>query len=439
MRKHKIVVRLRLGRLLFGFLLLVQVFSIQILSLGWFTPPALALTDEQRLLNEAWRIVSQSYVDESFNGQNWWLVRQDLLKQPLPDREATYAAIAKMLASLGDPFTRLLKPSQYRSLQTSTTGELTGIGLQIASDSQSGNLEVIMPIANSPAAQAGLRSRDQILAIDGTPVQKLTLDDAAERLRGPIGSTVELSVRHPDMPATEPAVQVQVTRQRIALNPVVAQLQTQSGGEKLGYIRLNQFNANATTEMSQALRRLESQGASGYILDLRGNPGGLLQSGVDIAELWMQPGPIVYTVDRQGGIGSFNAEGHALTSDPLVVLVNRGTASASEILAGALQDSGRAQLVGEQTFGKGSIQSLFNLSDDSGLAVTIAHYETPSHHDINKVGIKPDRVVALNPISPEQLGTTADTQYQAAVDVLTQMRRVTQLGNIATHATSHPA
>ncbi|MFS8118013.1 MAG: S41 family peptidase, partial [Microcoleus sp.] len=155
-----------------------------------------------------------------------------------------------------------------------------------------------------------------------------------------------------------------------------------------------------------------------YILDLRNNPGGLLQAGIEIARLWIDSGTIVYTVNRQGITGSFEASGGALTADPLIVLVNKGTASASEILAGALQDNGRAQLVGEKTFGKGLIQSLFDLSDGSGLAVTVAKYETPNHTDINKLGIAPDRVVPLEPITRDQIGTSTDLQYQAALELL---------------------
>jgi carboxyl-terminal processing protease len=143
-----------------------------------------------------------------------------------------------------------------------------------------------------------------------------------------------------------------------------------------------------------------------------------LQAGIEIARLWLDKGTVVYTVNRQGTLGSFEADGPALTKDPLVVLVNQGTASASEILAGALQDNGRAKLVGEKTFGKGLIQSLFDLSDGSGLAVTVAKYETPNHRDIHKLGIAPDLEVALEPITLDQVGTGADQQYQAAVKLL---------------------
>ncbi|MDS3860083.1 S41 family peptidase [Thermosynechococcaceae cyanobacterium BACA0444] len=389
------------------------------LAWAWFgvSSTALALTTEQKLYNEAWKIVSQSYVDETFNGQNWWNVRQEALRQPLETREATYEAIQKMLASLGDPFTRLLRPAQYHSLQTSTTGELTGVGLQIASEPDTGYLQVIAPIAGSPAAAAGLLPQDKILKIDATPTPELTLDEAAERMRGEVGSTVVLTVIHPQ--GDQQPIEIPVKRDHITLNPVISQLQTAPTGAKIGYVRLTQFNAMATDEMHQALSQLEKQGVDRYVLDLRNNPGGLLQAGVEIAELFIEPGVVVYTVDRQGVLGSFTTTHQPLTKDPLVVLVNQGTASASEILAGALQDTGRAQLVGEQTFGKGSIQSLFNLSDGSGLAVTIAHYETPAHHDINKIGIAPDLRVPLTPITQDQVATDADSQYQAALKTLT--------------------
>jgi len=412
LRKVKIYIMVK--RIVWASLLLV----IQVAAFCW-TPAAAALTEDQQLFNEAWRIVSQAYIDDTFNGQNWWLVRQKALKKPLPNRESTYAAIQQMLASLDDPFTRLLRPNQYRSLQTSTSGELTGVGIQIALNPETGRLEVIAPIQGSPAEQAGILPRDQILKIDGFSTSELTLDEAAERMRGPIGSTVRLTVAHAGEPTSSQPLEIQLRRDRIALNPVQAELRSEAGGIPIGYIRLSQFNARAVSEMTQAVMRLEQQGAGGYILDLRSNPGGLLQAGIEIAKLWLDQGTIVYTVNRQGILGAFNADGQMLTHDPLVILVNQGTASASEILAGALQDNRRAQLVGEKTFGKGYIQSLFNLSDGSGLAVTIAKYETPNHHNIHKVGIVPDQVVPLNITTRQQIGTEVDQQYQAAVKLLT--------------------
>lgn len=386
------------------------------LGFGLSSAPALALTDEYQLVSEVWRLVNRAYLDETFNHQNWWYVRQRLLKQDLPDRDATYQVISDMLATLKDPYTRLLPPEQYRSLQTSTAGELSGVGLQIAKDEAEQILQVIAPIEGSPAAAANLQPRDRILAIDGLVTANLTLDEAANRMRGPVGTTVVLTVAR----SGEPDQDVTLRRAVVSLNPVAARFDQVSDDLAVGYIRLSQFNANAAEEVASRVRQFEAKGANAYILDLRNNPGGLLSAGVAIARIWLDTGTIVYTVDRRGVLDSFEAKGPALTDAPLVLLVNEGTASASEILAGALQDNRRAQLVGGVTFGKGLIQSLFDLSDGSGLAVTVAKYETPAHHDINHSGIRPDYPVTLTPITRDELGTTQDAQYQAALDLLNQ-------------------
>lgn len=383
--------------------------------------PALALTNEQNLVAEVWRIVNRAYVDETFNHQNWWFTRQHTLERSLTNRADTYQAIQDMLAGLEDPYTRLLPPAQYRSLQTSTAGELTGVGLQITKDEHPGWLRVIAPIEGSPAEQAGIQPKDVVLEIDGTATTELTLDEAAARMRGLAGTTVTLQLRRPDETA---ARQVSLTRDVITLNPVVAALKTTPAGQRVGYLRLSQFNGNAVEKLASAIRELADQGAEGYLLDLRNNPGGLLQAGIEIARLWLPQGTIVYTVNRQGILDSFEAFGQAITDAPLVVLVNEGTASASEILAGALQDNGRATLVGSTTFGKGLIQSLFDLSDGAGLAVTVAKYETPAHHDINKLGITPDRIVATVPLNRDTVATEADPQYQAALEMLSQAATV---------------
>lgn len=386
------------------------------LVFGSLIPPAMALTSEQKLVSEVWRIVNRSYLDESFNHQNWADVRQKALKKPLPNDQAAYTVIQTMLKSLDDPFTRFLDPEQYRSLQVNTSGELTGVGLQIALNSQTGRLEVITPIEGSPAEKAGLRPRDRILQIEGLSTENLTLDEAAAQMRGPIGTVVSLLIGRDG----EADKEVILVRDRIELNPVIADLRLSPQGKPIGYLRLTQFNANAAMELAHAISSLEKKGASAYILDLRNNPGGLLQAGIEVARQWLDSGTIVYTVNRQGIQGNFEAAGSSITQDPLVILVNQGTASASEILAGALQDNGRAQLVGETTFGKGLIQSLFELSNGSGLAVTIAKYETPNHRDINKLGIKPDILIPQPPINREQIGTTSDSQYQAAIELLSK-------------------
>ncbi|AFY39420.1 C-terminal processing peptidase-2 [[Leptolyngbya] sp. PCC 7376] len=377
---------------------------------------AVALTDEQNLFLQAWRYVSQSYVDETFNDNNWWILRQKFLKRHLDTTEQTYDAITEMLAVLDDPYTRLLRPEQYRSLKVSTAGELSGVGLQININQDSGSLEVIVPIAGSPADEAGIEAKDLILAIDGVDTKNISLDEAAARMRGRKGTTVALTVQSA---ATQEVKTLKLARDTISLNPVYAKLE-EYDHQKVGYIRLSQFSANAKAEIEKSLTDLGEKGADRFILDLRNNPGGLLQAGIEIARLWLDQDTIVYTVDRQGISDSYNATGNAITDKPLVVLVNQATASASEILAGALQDNGRALLVGEKTFGKGLIQSLFELPNGAGMAVTVAKYETPLHHDINKLGIMPDKVIEQNPIPYRMMATSDDGQYQAALDLLSQ-------------------
>lgn len=382
-------------------------------SLVWFTPTAQAFTEEQKLLLQSWRIVNQSYVDETFNHQNWWLLRQKLVKKSMKNRDEAYDVIDQMLATLDDPFTRLLRPEQYRSLQVSTSGELSGVGLQINIDPKTKLVQVISPLPGSPAESAGVEAKDYILEIDGIDTTTLSLDQAAATMRGKIGTDVSLRIKKYEDNLIR---NVSVTRDRIELNPVYAQLDKKNN---IGYVRLTQFSSNAAQEVAHAVAQLEQQGAESYILDLRNNPGGLLQAGVEVARLWLDRGTIVYTVNRQGTLGSFDSNEATLTNAPLVVLVNSGTASSSEILAGALQDNGRATLVGEKTFGKGLIQSLFELPDGAGLAVTVAKYETPAHKDINKLGIEPDRTVKQDaPILYTEIGSEKDRQYQAAVEML---------------------
>ena len=393
----------------FGWILSLQV----ALFWGWGIPAANAFTSEQQLVLQAWRTVNQAYYDNSFNHQNWWLTRDSTMKQQFPTEEAAYQAITKMNATLDEPFTRLLRPEQYRSLKVNTAGELSGVGLQIGVKAGSNSIEVIAPIAGSPAAQAGILPHDTIVEIDAIPTSELTLDTAAVRMRGETGTNVSLIVQTADNPTRE----VILIRRKIELNPVTAELHTENG-QKIGYLRLAQFSAKAAEELGENITKFKQQGVTGYVLDLRNNPGGLVQAGVEIARQWLNEGTIVYTVNRRGDIEAIESTGTALTDAPLVVLVNEGTASASEILAGALQDNGRAKLIGTKTFGKGLIQSLFDLPNGSGLAVTVAKYETPNHHDIHKLGITPDRVVSTPEIAIDLAATAQDTQYLAAVKEL---------------------
>lgn len=392
---------------------------IYILFSGFIAVPnAYAFSNEEKLVLQCWRLVNEAYVDSSFNNQNWWSLRQQFLRKPLHSREETYGAIREMLATLDDPYTRLLPPQSYHDLQISTSGELSGVGLQISINSETKHIEVVTPLPNSPAESAGIRPRDEVVTIDGVETNSLSLDEAASLIRGKVGTEVTLEIK----PQNQDQITVyHLKRDRLSLSSVIARLDDSNPDFPVGYLRLNQFSASSTKDLAHAIADFEQQGVQGYVLDLRNNPGGLLQAGVEIARLWLnQASTVVYTVNRQGTMGSYDALGEPLTKAPLVVLVNQGTASASEILAGALQDNGRAILIGEKTYGKGLIQSLFELPDGAGLAVTVAKYETPKHKDINKLGISPDVEISQEPISYFQVATKDDLQYQSAIASLVQ-------------------
>ncbi|KAL2621949.1 hypothetical protein R1flu_002154 [Riccia fluitans] len=357
-----------------------------------------ALTEENLLFLEAWRAVDRAYVDKSFNGQSWFRYREDALrKEPMNTREETYTAIKKMLATLDDPFTRFLEPEKFKSLKSGTSGALTGVGLEVGFDVSSGgaseDLVVVSPVSGGPAGRAGILPGDLILAIDGVATHGMGLYDAAQRLQGPLNSAVELTVLNKTTTAPKT---VTVLREKITLNPVTWKLceipRSDKDPAKIGYIRLSTFNSNSSRAVRTAIENLRDSGATSFVLDIRNNSGGLFPAGVEIAKMWLDKGVIAYISDSKGVRDIYETDGEEAiaTTEPLTVLVNRGTASASEVLAGALKDNKRALIVGEPTFGKGRIQSIFELSDGSGMAVTVARYETPAHINIDKVGITPD-------------------------------------------------
>lgn len=347
---------------------------------------AFALTEPQKLVAEAWRIVDQSYVDRTFNNHDWFKVRMRAVKRAYASVDEGYGAIRDLLALLEDPYTRFLTPNQYESLTSSASGDLVGVGVELFPSRVDDKLTITSAVDNSPAERNGVRSNDIIDTIDGEDTAQLTPDEAAARIRGKPGTTVQLALIR-DRGAGEEYV-IDLKRESLKLKSVKHEMLQPS----LGYVKIKQFNSSTADDMRTALKDLRAQEAKRYILDLRNNPGGYFPAGVDVARLFYKGGkPIVYVVDKNGIQDEIDSAVDGLASDePLIVLVNKATASASEILAGALQDSGRAKLVGQQTFGKGVVQTLTQLSDGSGIAVTIARYETPAHRDINKIGIAPD-------------------------------------------------
>lgn len=373
----------------------------------------------KELVDEVWQLIDRNYVDATFNQVDWQDVRREYLGRTYTNPEDAYTAIREMLEQLDDPYTRFMDPQEFRNMQVDTSGELTGVGIQIAQDEETKDIVVIAPIADTPAAEAGILAQDVIIKIDDRSTSGMDVNQAVELIRGPVDTDVTLTIRRGDE-----ELGFTLKRERIELHPVRYSVQQGAQGP-VGYIQLTQFSANAAEEMKEAIDDLESKNVSGYILDLRSNPGGLLYASIDIARMWLEQGVIVSTVDRQGISEQESANGTAITDKPLVVLVDGGSASASEILSGALQDNHRATLVGAQTFGKGLVQSVRGLGDGSGIAVTVAKYLTPSGRDINHAGIAPDIVIELTEAQREELsrnrdeiGTSADPQYARALEVL---------------------
>jgi len=373
------------------------------------------------VVDEVWQLVAREYVDTTFNKVDWQATRLSLLSKNYTSQEQAYTAIREALEKLEDPYTRFLDPKQYEALTSQTSGELSGVGIRMELNEKTQRLTVVEAIQNSPAIKAGIKAGDEIVAIDGKPTYGMDVQAASKLIRGKAGTLVTLRINRPG----QPVVDMKVTRANIEV-PTVAYNLKQEGNRRVGYISLEEFSAHAAEQMQRAIQDLNRQQVDGFVLDLRGNPGGLLQSGIEIARMWIDDGSIVRTVDRKGQSDDLTANHTALTKLPLVVLVDGNSASASEIVAGALQDHRRAMVVGSQTFGKALVQSVHSLSDGSGLAVTVAHYYTPKGTDISHKGITPDVKIDLSDAQKRQLasnpaliGTKNDPQYARAIAVLT--------------------
>jgi carboxyl-terminal processing protease len=382
-----------------------------------------ALQDSPKaVVDEAWQIVNRDYVDGTFNKTDWQATRQSLLSKNYANREQAYKALQDALEKLNDPYTRFMNPKQFESLTSQTSGELSGIGIRLEVNEQTKVLTVVEPIENSPAVKAGIQSGDQVLAIDDKPTKGMTVEDASNLIRGDAGTKLNLKLGR-----NGKSMVLSITRARIEL-PTVRYTLRQEGRQRIGYIRLNEFSSHAAEQMRRAIQDLSSKRVDGFVMDLRGNPGGLLQASIDISRMWIDKGAIVRTVDRKGKSDDIAANRTALTNLPLVILVDGNSASSSEIVTGALKDNGRATVVGSQTFGKALVQSVHPLSDGSGLAVTIAHYYTPKGTDISQKGITPDVKVELTDadrqrfsFNPKLIGTDADPQYASAVQALEKL------------------
>jgi C-terminal processing protease CtpA/Prc len=416
----------------------------------------------QKTLVEAWSILTETYVDPTFNHLDWQQELSSKLNSIAyaPSKDVAAEQIATMVSDLGDPFTRWVSPKDYADFRVSSDGELKGgVGLLIAQDPASGRLLVLAPIQGSPADRAGIKPGDEVLKVNGTSTEGMDSEKAASVLRGEQGSSVMVEVARrkestsnsavimpisspparietpsgtieaiPGVPGPYPAdtkgvkiehKQFRLRRERVELSPVFATAMHYDD-HNFGYVRLVNFSQHAAHDMEKAIEQLKKDGAEAFILDLRNNPGGLVTASLDVASLWLnaETHPTIFSIQDRGaeeekeidGGGAIAAAaaagalpsaarvqeivlsgGEAATDLPMVVLVNRQSASASEILAGALRDNHRAEVIGDRTFGKGKIQSVFELGDGSAVFVTIAKYRTPAGTDIDKVGVVPDR------------------------------------------------
>jgi len=315
-------------------------------------------------------------------------VRADYVEEP-SDEKLIESAITGMLSSL-DPHSSYLSPDNFRDMQVNTRGEFGGLGIEVTMD-PSGLVKVVTPIDETPAARAGVEAGDLISHLDDEPVAGLTLDEAVKKMRGKVGSDIKLTIRRE---GREP-FEVMITRAVIKIQSVRSHLE-----DKVGYVRVTQFNEQATAGIEKAVAKFHEElgdDMQGLVLDLRNNPGGLLDQAVGVSDLFLDQGEIVSTRSRRPeDTQRFNARpGDVIEDLPMVVLINGGSASASEIVAGALQDHQRAILLGTKSFGKGSVQTIIPLAGRGAMKLTTARYYTPSGRSIQQVGIEPDIEVQL--------------------------------------------
>ncbi|MBE9212741.1 PDZ domain-containing protein [Plectonema cf. radiosum LEGE 06105] len=395
--------------------------AVSVFGPVWCRSVQAALQDSPKaIVDQVWQLVNREYVDGSFNNQDWIATRKTLLKNNYTNREQAYSAIRQTLKKLNDPYTRFMDPQDYQTLTSQTSGEVSGIGIRMEVDQQTQLLTVVEALENSPALKAGIKAGDVILAIDGKTTKNMKIEDASELIRGKVGTSINLRLGRP----TQKPFDIKLTRSTIEV-PTVMYTLRKEGNRQVGYIRLREFSAHAAEQMQRAIRQLNASNVDGFVLDLRGNPGGLLNASIEIARMWLDKGDIVRTEDRKGGSELTKANSTALTNLPLVVLVDGNSASASEILTGALKDNKRATVIGSKTFGKALVQSVHQLADGSGVAITIAHYYTPKGTDINKKGITPDIQMDLTASQerqlasdPKLLGTNQDPHYARALSIL---------------------
>ncbi len=338
---------------------------------------------------DAWNLIHEHYTD-------------------LDDNALMEGALAGMIESIGDPHTDYMTPELFARINEGMSGEYEGIGATVRQDENTGGLELLSIMDGSPAERAGLLAGDQIVRVEGQDVTSWTQNEIIAQVRGPAGTAVRLGILRP---GEADILKFEVIRDRINVASVVSQVLDGN----IGYVRLSQFEFSTSDELRQALEEMDANNLNGLILDMRGNPGGYLSTAVEVGSAFIQSGNIL--IERGPGLEfPHPALGNAVAPDvPMVVLVDQGSASASELVAGALQDYERATIVGMPTFGKGSVQTWRELSNGGGVRITISRWYTPTGNSVSEVGIHPDVVV---PYEPPAISGDEDNQLTAAIQVL---------------------
>ena len=344
------------------------------------------------LFGEVLEKISKEYVDE------------------VDQSKSMDAAINGLLQSL-DPYSAYMTPESFEGMQTETSGKFGGLGIEVGMES--GVVKVITPIDNTPASKAGLKAGDYIVKIDGVQVQGKSLMDAVDLMRGLVGSSIEITVRRRGV---KKALIFNITREIIQVQSVKSELIDNN----IGYIRLTSFNENSSDQIKEKVKKLnKNKNLKGYILDLRNNPGGLLSQAIKISDFFLENGEIVSTKSRQASENRkwFAKKGDLTNGKTLIILINYGSASASEIVAGALKDHKRAILVGENSYGKGSVQSIIPLKNRGAIRLTIAKYYLPSGKSISKVGVTPD-IEVVESSEDFKFNSETDNQLNFAIKLL---------------------
>jgi carboxyl-terminal processing protease len=348
---------------------------------------------------------ADTYRQLSLFGDVFERVRADYVEKP-DDSKLIESAINGMLAGL-DPHSSYMDSKSFRDLQVQTRGEFGGLGIEVTMED--GLIKVVAPIDETPAAKAGIMANDIITHLDEEPVQGLTLNQAVEKMRGPENSKIKLKIMRKGQ---DKPIEVSITRARIQVRSVRSRLE----GDDVGFIRVTQFNEQTTQDLKKTITNLSGDKLKGFVVDLRNNPGGLLDQAISVSNAFLEKGEIVSTRGRTAEeTQRFNARaGDLIKNKPIIVLINGGSASASEIVAGALQDHRRATVIGTRSFGKGSVQTIIPLGSGNGaLRLTTARYFTPSGRSIQAKGISPD-IEVLQEV-PEELKARTDTSGEASL------------------------